>query len=149
MKDDDLLRRSQELLAKLFRSSPAAIALVRQPDGVLIDVNDAYERLFGWTRAEAIGQSTAALRVWVDPEDRTRFQQLLAAAGRVIDFESQARRKNGEIFDSLVSSEMIEEAGERIVLVIVLDVSARRRAEAALRASEERFAKMFRAAPEA
>jgi len=86
MKDDDLLRRSQELLAKLFRNSPAAVALVRQPDGVVIDVNDAYERLFGWSRSEAIGRSTATLRVWVDPEDRARFQQLLAAKGRVIDF---------------------------------------------------------------
>jgi PAS domain S-box-containing protein len=139
MKDDDLLRRNQELLAKLFRNSPAAVALVRQADGVVLDVNDAYERLFGWTRAEVIGQSTAALRVWVDAEDRTRFQQLLAARGRVIDFESQARRKSGEVFDSLLSSEMIEEAGERIVLVIVLDVSARKRAEAAVRESEQRF----------
>jgi len=139
MKDDDLLRRSQELLAKLFRNSPAAVALVRQPDGVVIDVNDAYERLFGWSRSEAIGRSTATLRVWVDPEDRARFQQLLAAKGRVIDFESRARRRNGEIFDSLVSAEMIEEAGERIVLVIVLDVSARKRAEEALRENEQRF----------
>jgi len=148
MKDDDLLRRSQELLDKLFRNSPAAIALVRLGDGVLLDLNDAYERMFGWQRREAIGQSAEALRVWANPGDRARFLELMAAKGRVADFESQARRRNGEIFDSLVSSEAIEVAGERIVLVIVLDISARKRAERALSASEERFGKMFREAPE-
>ena len=50
MKDDDLLRRSQELLDKLFRNNPAAVALVRLGDGVLLDFNDAYERMFGWRR---------------------------------------------------------------------------------------------------
>jgi PAS domain S-box-containing protein len=139
MQDDGLLRRNQELLAKLFRNSPAAIALVSQPDGVILDVNDAYERLFGWSRAEAIGRSTTALRVWVEPGDRARFQELLAARGRVIDFESRARRKDGEIFDSMVSAEQIEEDSKRLMLVIVLDVSARKRAEAALRQSEQRY----------
>jgi PAS domain S-box-containing protein len=139
MKNDALLRRSQALLAKLFRSSPAAVALVRRPDGVVIDVNDAYERLFGWSREEAIGRSTAALRVWVDPEDRVRLQQQLAQRGRVTDFESKVRRKSGEIFDSLLSSEVIEEGGEHMVLVIVLDITERKRVEAALRQSEQRY----------
>jgi PAS domain S-box-containing protein len=70
MGDDDLLRRSQELLAKLFRNSPAAVGLVRLRDGVMLDVNEAYERLFGWRREEVIGRSTEALRIWVDAEER-------------------------------------------------------------------------------
>jgi PAS domain S-box-containing protein len=70
---------------------------------------------------------------------RTRFRELIATKGRVVDFASKARRKNGQTFDSLLSSEVIEDRGERIALVIVLDVSARNRAEAALRESEQRF----------
>jgi len=129
--EDELLNRSRELLEKLFRNSPAAIALVRLSDAVVLDVNDAYERVFGWRRAEAIGRSAEALRVWVHPGERARFRELIEAKGRVVDFESKARRKNGEEFDSLLSSEIVEEAGERIALVIVNDVSARKRAEEA------------------
>jgi PAS domain S-box-containing protein len=139
MKHDDLLRRSQALLDKLFRNSPAAIGLVRLRDGVMLDINEAYERMFGWRRDEVIGRSTVALRIWVDPAERDRFRELIAARGRVVEFESKARRKSGETFDSLLSSEAIEQGGERIALVIVVDVSARKRAEAALRQSEQRY----------
>jgi PAS domain S-box-containing protein len=129
MQENIALRRSEERLAKLFRSSPAAIALVRLGDGVLLDVNQSYERMFGWRRDEVIGQTAEALGVWAVPAERARFRELLAAKGRVADFESKARRKNGELFDSLVASEVIDEEGERIALVVVLDVTQRKRAE--------------------
>jgi len=139
VRDDDLLRRSLELLDKLFRNSPAAIGLVRVADGVMLDINEAYERMFGWRRDEVIGRSTELLRVWAHPGERARFRELLAASGRVVDFESQARRRSGETFDSLLSSEIIEAQGERIALVIVTDVSARKRAESEARHGEQRF----------
>jgi PAS domain S-box-containing protein len=139
VKDDDPLHRSQDLLDKLFRISPAAIALVRLADGVLLDINEAYERMFGWSRAEAIGRSAAELRVWARPEERSRFLERIAREGRLADFGSRARRKSGEEFDSLVSCEVIEERGEKLLLLTVLDVSEGRRAEAALRDSEQRF----------
>jgi PAS domain S-box-containing protein len=139
MQREDLLSASRELPEKLFRNSPVAIGLVRLRDGLMLDVNEAYERMFGWRRDEVIGRSTEALGVWADLRDRARFRELIQATGRVVDFESKARRKSGETFDSLLSSEAIEQDGERIALVIVVDVSARKRAEAALRQSEQRY----------
>lgn len=132
-------RHSEELLRKLFRNSPVAICLVRLGDGVVLDVNEAYERLFGWPRDEVLGRSVEALQVWALPEERARYRALMAAQGRVTGFASTGRRRNGDQFDSLLSSELIEADGERVALVIVQDVSEQRRAEQALRESEQRF----------
>jgi len=129
MQDDDFLRRGQELQEKLFRHSPAAVALVRLGGGVLLDFNDAYERMFGWRREEAIGRSSAELRIWAHAVDRDRFLERIARENRVTGFRSRARRKNGEEFDTLVSCEVIEERGEKLLLVMVLDVSEGRRAD--------------------
>ena len=65
MRREDLLSASRELLEKLFRNSPAAIRLVRLRDGVMLDVNEAYERMFGWRREEVIGCSTDAVTEFV------------------------------------------------------------------------------------
>ena len=70
--------------------------------------------------------------------DRDRFLERIARENRVTGFRSRARRKNGEEFDTLLSCEVIEERGEKLLLVMVLDVSEGRRAERALRESEQR-----------
>jgi PAS domain S-box-containing protein len=139
MHSDDKLRLSEERLRMLYRNSPAAIGLVRRADGVMLDINESYERMFGWRRDEVLGRSTEALRIWANPEERAHFRARIAREGRVTDFASKARRKDGEEFDSLLSSEVIDECGEQLLMVMVLDISERNRAEEALREGEQRF----------
>jgi len=128
------LRASMDRLSKVYRNSPAAIGVTRLADGVMLDINEAYERLFGWGREEVIGRSVAELNIWVDPDERQRFLERIRAEGRVVNFESMARRRNGETFHSQLSSEVIVEDGERLVMVIVMDVTEQRQREEAIRA---------------
>jgi PAS domain S-box-containing protein len=100
----------------------------------MLDVNEAYERLFGWKRAEILGRSTLELDIWVDAREREALRARLAATKRVAGYVSRARRRGGEEFDSELAAEVIEEHGEQLLLVIVQDVTERRRAEQALRA---------------
>ena len=66
-------RKSEEKFAKVFLSSPTAIAISRMRDGCLIDVSRAYEKLFKCRREEAIGHATVELGSWDDPEDRKKL----------------------------------------------------------------------------
>jgi len=63
--------------------------------------------------------------------------------------EVQLRTRGGDILDGVLSSQYIELQGERLMLCTFLDTSERKRAENALRASEEKFAKAFMHTPDA
>jgi PAS domain S-box-containing protein len=117
-------RAAEERLAKFFGSSPSAHAISRLEDGCYIEVNDAYVRMFGYARDELVGHTSLELRIWPDCVERARFVEAVAAAGRVDRFPAKARRKGGEVFDMLVSAELIDLDGVRHALVSVEDVTA-------------------------
>lgn|GEM_PF-3442067 len=52
------LKKSEEKFSKIFKSSPYAIAITRIEDGVIVDINDATGKLFGFSVDEVIGKSS-------------------------------------------------------------------------------------------
>ncbi len=127
------LRLTEEKFAKVFNSSPDAIAISLLADGRYIDVNSAFERIIGYARDEAIGRSSPDLGIWVDPEERRHLLQRLADRGRVEDFEVRLRRKSGQIITCLVSCQPIEIDGEACMLSIARDITPRKAMERQIR----------------
>ena len=140
----DISRRQEVELAvrrqaALLDLAPVAV-LVRDRWNAIQYWNRAAERLYGWTQAEARGQVTHTLL-------RTRFPESLAAVTHALEtsgfWEGELRhtRKDGtELI--VVSRHAVERnhLGEPVaILEINQDVTAARRAEQALRDSEERF----------
>lgn len=117
-------RAAEERLAKFFRTSPSAHAISRLDDGRYAEVNDAYLRMHGFAREELVGRTSTELGIWPDSLERARFVDAVVAAGRLDRFPAKTRRKSGEIFDVLVSAELIELDGAQHVLVSIEDVTA-------------------------
>ena len=133
------LRESEEKFAKVFQSSPDAVMITRLTDGYLVEVNEAFSRISGYERNEAIGHGTLELDLWANPADREQYVQMLKENGRVTNFETTIRTKSGEICSVLASSEVIQIAGEDYMVSVVHDITERKRVEQALRESEERY----------
>jgi len=138
---------SRERFERLFRASPLPIAISGLDDGAVIDVNDAWTRAYGYSGEEVRGRNFVALGLWVDPDARRRVRDILRADGVVRSYECRWRRKSGEIADVLISAEVVELGGERVMLSNGIDVTEQRRAEAALRESQARFEKIFQSSP--
>ncbi|MGH2425194.1 MAG: ATP-binding protein [bacterium] len=125
---EQALRSSEEKFSKAFVASPDAVSITRLQDGLMVDVNPAAERLFGYTRAELIGKTSLALGLFDDPADRERFAGLVREQGHVRDYELRLR-KGAEVRDVLVSADQIDIAGTSHLLSIVRDITAQKRAE--------------------
>ncbi|HEX5691157.1 MAG TPA: PAS domain S-box protein, partial [Roseiflexaceae bacterium] len=143
-------RASEERFAKAFQGSPVAIVISRIADGEIVTVNDRFLALFGYEREAVIGRTSVELDLWADPGHRERVVGLLRAQGQLRDLDVRVRTSAGEIRDVLLSVEILDLGADgQSILTLLHDITDRKRAENALRASEERFAKTFRVSPAA
>jgi two-component system, sensor histidine kinase and response regulator len=141
------LQQRTTFLNTLFSSNPLAIA-VGGPDGRLELVNPAFEKLFGYSADESIGQRVDDL---LYPGSLTRDEmdgRLLRVKRETIHETVQRRKKGGELVDIEVHAvPMSLESGEQNVLALYQDISERIVAQRALRESEELFRTVSAAAP--
>jgi PAS domain S-box-containing protein len=133
------LRGSEEKFSKAFQANPAGIAINDLATGRYIEVNESWCRMLRYPPHEVIGRTSVDLGVFASYEDRSRMSKPLLAGESVRNFELQFRTRDGEPRTVLVNAEVIELNGQRCVLSLSDDITDRKRAEAALRASEERY----------
>jgi len=126
-------------LAAIVESSSDAI-VGKTLDGRITNWNGAAQALFGYSAAEAIGQS---VRMLIPPEREADEMMILAQLSRgekVAAFDTLRRAKDGQLRQVSISVSPIRDAQGQIVgaAKIARDVSFQRRAEAALRDADRR-----------
>lgn len=127
------LRQSEERFSKAFHSSPSALSIAQLEDGRLLEINEAFLRITGFTRDEVIGKTALDLGLWRDPAQRATMMQLLLQNSEVTDLEIRFWRKSGEKRTGLLSVDLIELSGRKCVLGSCQDITERERTEATLR----------------
>ena len=133
------LQQSSEMFTTAFRSSLDAISISSVPDGRYLVVNESFLRMTGYTQEDVLGKSAVDLHLWVDEEQRAQILSRLYTGVEIRQEEFLMRTKTGEIRTGQVSASRIHLGDKSSVLGMVRDVTDRRRAEEALRVSEERF----------
>lgn len=129
-----ILRESESKFATIFRGSPVAFTLVSALDGTFMDVNDAFVKRTGFTKADVIGRRSADLGIFPDAGDQARMASALHDRRFVYGMEFRCRIKTGEIRNCLFSSSLILMGGKPLILSSIEDITERKATEAALQA---------------
>jgi PAS domain S-box-containing protein len=144
------LQEGKEAFERLFEASPDAL-LVTDRNGRIAGANQRAASIFGYAREELMGQSLENL-VPEELRDLHRAHRQgyyshpdTRPMGGGLDLN--ARRKDGSEFPVDVSLSALQSRGKLQVLAAVRDITERRRAEEALRESEERFRSVFEISP--
>lgn len=126
-------KRSEEKYALTFHASPDAVLIVRFEDMKILDVNEGFERILGYSYQDAVGQTSMALDVWDDPSQRDTMLKQLVDQGEVSGVEMLVKTKSGTLVECEVASSLIQLDGEMSVLTILRDIGARKKAEKELK----------------
>jgi PAS domain S-box-containing protein len=132
-KAERALRLSEEKFSTVFRSSPDWIAISTLEYGRFIDVNDAFLKITGFSREEAIGRTSVELGMWVDAGERAKMVEMLRRDGVIKDQETKYRLKSGEVRIMLRSAELVEIGGETCIINVTRDITERKRADEEIR----------------
>ncbi|HWA36613.1 MAG TPA: PAS domain S-box protein [Burkholderiales bacterium] len=132
---EEALKASEEQYRAIFNASDDAMVLWNA-EPRRVDVNPAYLRMYGYTREEVLDPEYGSSLPIAHAARRMDYIRR-TLAGERCEAETEAVRKNGERFQIDLRTIPVRHRGEPHVLAIGRDITERRRAEEALKASEE------------
>ena len=127
------LKLSEEIFVNAFRLSPVTISISTAGDGRLMEVNDKWLELSGYSREEVIGRTPLELGMLEDPEDGHRLNRLIqASGGNVRNVECRFKNRSGAPFTLSVSVAEFTVNDRALRVVVGADLTPLRAAEARL-----------------
>lgn len=131
------IRLSEEKFFKAFHLGPDVFYISKIFDGELIEVNDAFCNITGFSREEAIGKTSIELNLWANTDDRNKYVSKLKEKGKALNLEFLFNFKNNEKKFGLLSAEFITVDNESCILGIIHDITERKEREEKIKAQNE------------
>jgi PAS domain S-box-containing protein len=138
---------AEERFEQAFAANPAPAIICRIADLRYVKVNQGFLEMTGYTREDVIGHSVYEIDVLERADKRELAIERLNDGQTIPQMEAVLRLPGDETKFVIVAGQPIEIGDEACMLFTFVDLEPRKKAEDALRQSEERFSKAFRLAP--
>ena len=133
------IQENEEKFRLSFMTSQDTFYIGTLEEGRVIDVNNSFYDLFGYTRDEVIGKTSAELGLYVYAQERAGMVVALKANGHIKDLELTCRKKSGELFIASVTVNLWQQNNEQVIMAVIRDITEKKRIEKELIESEIRF----------
>jgi len=139
-------KKAEERLQTILKTAIDGFWLTNL-EGKLLEVNDSYCKMIGYTREELLKMSISDLEAAENPEEVAQHIAKITEQG-YHSFESRHRRKDGKIINVEISVNYLD-VGEGQLFVFARDITDRKRAEEALELRNAHLQQLFDNSPEA
>lgn len=131
------LRNTKQYLESFFNHTSDAIHVV-DLDGIIIQVNNAFETIFGWQWAEVVGSALPN----IPEEHQAAYKDIIAIimnGGSVTDYETVRYTKSGEVIDISMTVSAIRDEQEEIIAIATIsrNITLRKQTEEMILRSEK------------
>jgi PAS domain S-box-containing protein/putative nucleotidyltransferase with HDIG domain len=134
---EEALRESEEKYRELINGMNDT-AWVIDFNGNFIDVNDAAVEVLGYSRKELLSMGPHDIDSTLDTETITGLIKGMRTE-KIQVFDTSHTTKDGKVIPVEIKSSLVTYQGKRAILSIARDITQRKRAEAALQESEQRY----------
>lgn len=122
------LNESEERFKKSFHSSPAAIEIIEFESNIVVEVNDAWCRLLGYSREMIVGKPADKV-IAFDPDDLRKISQEISVKHAIQNTEICLFTRKKEQLTVLLSVEYYESGGVQYMISSMMDITDRKNAE--------------------
>jgi two-component system NtrC family sensor kinase len=143
-KREEMLKASEEQFKNLFEHVGCGV-YISSKKGKLLSANQALLDMLGYARKSEFLAIDITRDLYLRPEDRRKFQEMIERDGRVIDYKVEFKCKDGRPINVLLTSHVRYDPNGIVLGYegIIVDQSQRIQMEDRLRASEEDFKRLF------
>ena len=125
-------KHSEERFAKAFNLAPVPMMLSNLDTWTVVDANQAFLTMIRRPAAEVVGRPADQLGLWVDGAGGAGVGGQLRRQGSLRNLDLTIRAADGTTVDCLLSAELVNLQGQCCALVVLQDITDRRRSEAQL-----------------
>lgn len=138
----------KEKMQFIFNTNLDAQTITRLDNGFVMDINDEFTKLTGYSKAETIGKSIRNSAFWVHPEDRKTFATALNHNDKRKNMEFYFRCKDASQFLGMISSKVIMIESVPHIVSVIRDITEKKKADNAIIESEAKYRSILNASPD-
>ena len=123
---------------ELFQLSPTALSISTIEDGEIIEINENFTKIFGFSKKICVNKHSLKLNMWVDVNQRNELAKKLVKEGHFYGKEIKLRNKKGDIVEIEASATCVKMNNKTVVLTSFVDITGRKKTEIELKKAKEK-----------